>query len=91
MNNDKIEVPRLRIEDAERIIRIAGYYGLASELRELLAKANVHGDSHRPQHQGEPVVVVLPEHKPAEWRGMSATFAKAWNACLDEVTRLNTK
>lgn len=43
--------------------------------------------------QPAPVAVVLPERK--TWDGLRATACnlkgEAWNACLDEVTRLNTK
>ena len=41
--------------------------------------------------QPAPVAVVLPERKQHVHQGLSHTDAKAdgWNACLDEVTRLN--
>lgn len=44
---------------------------------------------NRSAEKPAPVAVVMPERKPAEWRGISATFASGWNACLDEVARLN--
>lgn len=41
--------------------------------------------------QPAPVAVVLPEHRDSDLRSPVYGFAKGWNACLDEVNRLNTK
>ncbi len=61
------------------------------ELRALLDK-EVSGDSRAPLPQGEPVAVVLPErYDESQYRGTSLLAVRRWNACLDEVTRLNTK
>lgn len=44
------------------------------------------------QPQGEPVAVVLPKRRAVSPSSREqAMCANTWNACLDEVTRLNTK
>lgn len=39
--------------------------------------------------QPAPVAVVMPEHRDSDLRSPVFGFAKGWNACLDEVARLN--
>lgn len=41
--------------------------------------------------QPAPVAVVLPEHRDSSLDNPNYSHARGWNACLDEVTRLNTK
>ncbi|WP_223816015.1 hypothetical protein [Pseudomonas chlororaphis] len=40
--------------------------------------------------QPAPAVVVLPEHRDTDLRSPSYGYARGWNACLDEVARLNS-
>lgn len=41
--------------------------------------------------QPAPVAVVMPEHRDSDLRSPTYGFARGWNACLDEVTRLNSE
>lgn len=54
------------------------HQGLMDRLRALL-------DAEQPA----PVAVVMPEHRDSDLRSPVFGFAKGWNACLDEVARLN--
>lgn len=58
------------------------------------APAAASGAYTKPLYAGQPapVAVVLPERKHHVRQGLSHTDAKAdgWNACIDEVNRLNT-
>ncbi|PRW85426.1 hypothetical protein C7A11_23165 [Pseudomonas simiae] len=63
--------------------------GRREELRTLLDK-KVSGDSRAPLPQGESVAVVLPErYDESQYRGTSLLAVRRWNACLDELKRLN--
>ena len=60
--------------------------------------ARRHGEQHGVTviplyaEQPAPVAVVLPErYDESQYRGTSLLAVRRWNACLDEVTRLNTK
>ncbi|MDI3184706.1 hypothetical protein [Pseudomonas paracarnis] len=64
---------------------------IADEDQELCAEDG-HCELYRvPVEQSAPVAVVLPERK--TWDGLRATACnlkgEAWNACLDELKRLN--
>jgi len=42
-----------------------------------------------PAEQPAPVAVVTPEHRDSSLNNPEYSFARGWNACIDEVTRLN--
>ena len=74
-NEQMVSVPREMIVEAIISSRMMGW-SLAEKLSDILA-----------QHQGEPVA--LPGYRDTDLRSPSYGYSRGFNACLDEIAKLN--
>jgi len=84
--------PEWTLEGGTSELWVGAVLLIADENQELCAEDG-HCELYRcPAEQPTPVAVVLPERSNERDHAGDWTYeAKAWNACLDEVTRINTK
>jgi hypothetical protein len=85
----------LRLNGAGEWINDAKSWADGAPCQEIVSECEKHSELYRVRlayaEQPAPVAVVMPEHRDSSLDNPNYSHARGWNACLDEVTRLNPK